>query len=311
MRRKVSFENQKKLYGVLFLAPWLIGFVFLFVVPMIESFRYSLGKLEIVPSGGYKVKLTGFTNYVYALTEHAEFNRVLTNAVVDMLINVPLVLVFSLFAASLLNQKFRGRAIARAIFFLPVILASGVIADIQNQSILAAVMDGATMGGGGGTELDPEITGLASSGLVQSFELGRFLRDSGLNLTVIDYLTNAVDRIYEIISSSGVQILIFLAGLQSISPSIYEASRMEGATGYETFWKITFPMVSPLILTNVIYTVIDSFSNNGLTKLVYRTAFTEINFGLSAAMSWMYFAVVSVILVVVAAVVSKRVFYYD
>ncbi|GAA3400523.1 carbohydrate ABC transporter permease [Paenibacillus hodogayensis] len=307
MRKPLSFDKRKQRFGILFLLPWLIGFVLLFAVPMLESFRYSLGKLELLPEGGYAIRFEGFRNYVAALTEHAEFNRTLAEAVIAMFVNVPLILVFSLFAASLLNQKFRGRAMARAIFFLPVILASGVIADIQNGSIMASVMDGMTYGG----NLDPEATGLQTSVFLQSFELKGMLLDAGLNERIVVYLTGAVDRIYEIISSSGVQILIFLAGLQSISPSLYEASRIEGATGYEIFWKVTFPMVSPLILTNVVYTVIDSFLNNPLTKLVYRTAFTELNFGLSAAMSWMYFAVVAGLLAIIALVVSRRVFYYD
>ncbi|QHW35007.1 sugar ABC transporter permease [Paenibacillus rhizovicinus] len=307
MRKQLSFEQQKKWYGVLFLSPWMLGFLLLFAIPLIASFRFSLGKLEMLAAGGYKVMYGGFGNYKYALTEHAEFNRVLTESVVNMAVNVPLILFFSLFAATLLNQKFRGRAIARAVFFLPVILASGIIHDISTQSIMSTVMNGMTYG----TNLDPEVTGLSGSGLSQSLELKGMLVDAGMSQALTDYLSNAVDRIYEIISSSGVQILIFLAGLQSISPSLYEASKIEGATGYEIFWKVTFPMVSPLILTNVIYTVIDSFADNSLTKLAYKTAFTDMNFGLSAAMSWMYFIVEGLMLLLIAYTVSKRVFYYD
>jgi ABC-type sugar transport system permease subunit len=260
----------------------------------------------MLPEGGYVIDFTGFDNFMYALTEHAEYNRILTESVVDMAVNVPLILFFSLFAASLLNQKFFGRSLARAIFFLPVILASGIIDTISNESIIASVMQGMTYS----SNLDSDITGLSTSGL-QSFELVFLLEDAGLNETMINYLSGAVDRIYDIISSSGVQILIFLAGLQSISPSLYEASKIEGATGYETFWKITFPMVSPLILTNVIYTIIDSFADNELTQLAYTTAFSTLDFGLSAAMSWMYFLLVSLLLASVAYIVSKRVYYSD
>jgi ABC-type sugar transport system permease subunit len=124
-------------------------------------------------------------------------------------------------------------------------------------------------------------------------------------------LTGAVDRIYQIVSQSGVQILIFLAGIQTISPSLYEASTMEGATGYEAFWKITFPMVSPLILVNMIYTIIDSFSRNDMTELIRTTGFTNLNFGLSSAMAWMYFVAIGIILAISSGIVSRKVFYYD
>lgn len=304
--KPLSFERRKQWSGVLFLIPWLFGFTLLFLVPLFRSLQFSLGKLVMLPEGGYVIDFTGFRNFAYALTEHAEYNRVLTESVVDMAVNVPLILFFSLFAASLLNQKFFGRSLARAIFFLPVILASGIIDTISNESIIASVMQGMTYS----SDLSSDITGLSTSGL-QSFELVFLLHDAGLNETMINYLSGAVDRIYDIISSSGVQILIFLAGLQSISPSLYEASKIEGATGYEIFWKITFPMVSPLILTNVIYTIIDSFADNELTQLAYTTAFSTLDFGLSAAMSWMYFIIVALLLAIVAYIVSKRVYYSD
>jgi ABC-type sugar transport system permease subunit len=120
-----------------------------------------------------------------------------------------------------------------------------------------------------------------------------------------------VSRIYEIVSQSGVQILIFLAGLQSISPSLYEAAKIEGSTGYEAFWKITFPMISPLILTNLVYTIIDSFISDKTSRLVVETAFKSYNFGLSAAMAWIYFAVIAFVLWITTLLVSRKVFYQD
>ena len=134
--------------------------------------------------------------------------------------------------------------------------------------------------------------------------------EAGVNESIVLYLTGAVDRIYDIVSQSGVQILIFLAGIQTISPQLYEAAKIEGATGYEAFWKITFPMVSPLILVNVIYTVIDSFANNAATDLIREVGFSNFNFGLSAAMAWIYFIAVALILLISTYLISKRVFYY-
>lgn len=135
------------------------------------------------------------------------------------------------------------------------------------------------------------------------------LRDIGLPLSFVDYIVDAILRIYEIITSSGVQILIFLAALQSVPGAMYEVAKIEGATAYESFWKITFPLVSPLILTNVIYTIIDSFSGSSVTQMIFSTAFTTQNFGLSAAMSWIYTLIISLILIIVGYVLSKRVHY--
>jgi len=144
---------------------------------------------------------------------------------------------------------------------------------------------------------------------LRSLQLDSLLVNSGVHPMIVSYLTGAVNRIYDIVSSSGVQILIFLAGLQSISPSLYEASKIEGATGYEAFWKITVPLISPLMLTNVIYTIIDSFMNNEMTEMMHNTAFSDLQFGYSAVMSWIYFLVISLVLLVTAVTISRAVFY--
>lgn len=296
--RHVRFTLQRKraLMGMLFTLPWLIGFIFLFAVPLAQSFQFSLHELKLGESG-LELEYLGWDNYKQAFYVHATFNRILTESVIGMAVNVPLIIFFSLFIATVLNQRFRGRSLARMIFFLPVIVSTGVIsslgwADYMSQAI------GQTLAEGGFSSLG-------------SFELKGILYDMGMNRGLVNYLADAVDRIYDIISSSGVQILIFLAGLQSIPPSLYEASRIEGATGYENFWKITFPMMAPLILTNVIYTIIDSFLNSRMASLLKETSFKLFDFGLSAAMSWIYFGVIVLLLGLFTAVISRRAFYYD
>ncbi|SDY95394.1 ABC-type sugar transport system, permease component [Evansella caseinilytica] len=296
-RSKMSLEERKGLWGWLFIAPWLVGFTLLFAVPLFQSVRYSFSELSLTASG-LQLDYTALANYRYSVMQHVDYNRTLVEAVVNMIVNVPLIIIFSLFVATLLNQRFKGRMAARAIFFLPVILASGVIASIESGDYLQSAM----MGGGADSNA-------GSGSMLRSFELEKLLLQSGMNEFFVVYLTGAVDRIYEIVSASGVQIIIFLAGLQSIAPQLYEASKIEGATGYEAFWKITFPMISPLILTNVIYTVIDSFTNNDMTMLIQETAFQQFNFGLSAAMSWMYFLIIAVILFITTYLISKKVFY--
>ncbi|WP_234414426.1 carbohydrate ABC transporter permease [Paenibacillus sp. CAA11] len=293
--KRRSYKEQKAIWGIIYVLPWLIGFVFFFFVPLIISLRYSLSTID-ANANGMKISFAGLSNYAEALTVNTSFNRTLINSIVDMVINVPLIVIFSLFLAVLLNQKFVGRSIARSIFFLPVILASGVIANLEASSLVEAI----NQQNAGGV-----INGFGTG------ELSRIMIRSGVNEDIVMYLVSAVDRIYQIVSQSGVQILIFLAGIQTVSPQLYEASKMEGATGYEAFWKITLPMVSPLILVNVIYTIIDSFSQSKMTTLIKETGFTSFNFGLSSAMAWIYFVAIMIVLMIATYILSKRIFYQE
>ncbi|MDQ8734557.1 sugar ABC transporter permease [Paenibacillus sp. LHD-38] len=296
--KKLSLEQKNRYYGLYFILPWFVGFLFLFMIPLLSSFRYSLSNLQVTDDG-FSLEFIGLSNYREALLSHESYVRILTESVMNIGVNTPLIIIFSLFFAVLLNQKFRGRVLARAIFFLPVILASGIIASIENGDLMQSVVQSANDTTGGGLSV------------MKNLELTVILVESGINITFVEYLTGAVSRIYEIVSQSGVQILIFLAGLQSISPSLYEAAKIEGSTGYESFWKITFPMISPLILTNLVYTIIDSFISDETSRLVVDTAFKSFDFGLSAAMAWMYFAVIALVLWITTSIVSRKVFYQD
>jgi ABC-type sugar transport system permease subunit len=298
-KRRLTLTHKRALLGFSFTLPWLIGFVFLFAAPLIQSINFSFNKLQVAP-GGYELQFIGLRNFTDALFVDANYNRILTESVTEMLWNVPMILFFSLFSAALLNQKFRGRALARAIFFLPVILASGAIAAAEASGLISMT---------GSSQVAEEL-GEMQNGF-DTLSLVFLLDNAGLPAWFINYIVDAVMRIYEIIRSSGVQILIFLAALQSVPPAMYEVAKMEGATPYESFWKITFPMVSPLILTNVIYTIIDSFSNSTVTQTIYTTAFQSQNFGLSAAMSWLYTLVISIILIIIGVLISRKVFYYN
>lgn len=297
-RRGLNLNRKRAMMGYLFVLPFIIGLITFFLVPLIQSFIFSINKLEVV-EGGYNLLPVGLSNYNRALRVHATYARDLVESVLYMLTNVPLIIIFSFFAANLLNQKFKGRSLARAIFFLPVILTSGVMLVIDSGDLLQSSL--------GMTQTDGQ------EGAFRAVELARLLLRSRLSPTFIDYIMSAVDRIYEIVSASGVQILVFLAGLQSISPSLFEASNIEGATGWENFWKITFPMVSPLILVNTVYSIIDSLTNssNVVIGMIRDTAFASNDFGLSSAMAWLYFLAILVIVGIVVKLVSKVVFYYE
>ncbi|MFC5528738.1 carbohydrate ABC transporter permease [Cohnella yongneupensis] len=298
MRKSRLTLSQKRVFlGLAFIAPWLFGFIFLFATPLIQSIRYSMSKLNVTTN---ELEYVGWSNFKFALFEDANFNRLLIEAVGEMAVNVPLILFFSLFSATLLNQKFFGRSFARAMFFLPVILASAAVSAAESAGLLNLLGD---------ANIAEEMN--SASGKFDTMSLMYMLLDAGVPTAFVDYLVSAVMRIYDIISSSGVQILIFLAALQSIPGAMYEVAKIEGATAYESFWKITFPMVSPLILTNIVYTIIDSFLQSKITQTVYKTAFDSLNFGLSAAMSWLYTLVIGIVLIVVGTVVSRKVFYQN
>lgn len=297
-RSGLDLTRKRAMMGYVFVMPFIIGLITFFLVPMIQTVIFSFNNLETV-SGGYRLIPKGIENYRKAFLSDANYTRNLVDSLLFMVTNVPLILIFSFFAANLLNQKFRGRGLARAIFFLPVILTSGVMLVIDSGDMLQAAYGIA----------QPET----QEGAFRAVELARLLLRSRLSPTFIDYIISAVDRIYEIVSASGVQILVFLAGLQSISPSLFEASNMEGATGWENFWKITFPMVSPLILVNTVYSIIDTLTNpaNALMDQIRTTAFSRNDFGLSAAMALVYFFAIMAVIGIVVWLISKVVFYYE
>ena len=285
-------------YGYVFIMPWLIGFLLFFVKSMMTTIVFSLHNLKIDPLGGYTLEWVGFENYVFAFTEHADYNRILVESIQNILIDVPLIIFFSLFIAILLNQSFKGRTVIRAIFFLPVILMSPAV-----MTALSSAMD--MMAGGISTvPQDMQQTdGFSARYLLQTFI------SLGFPAGLLDYVEDAVNRVYDIVKASGVQILIFLAALQSIPGALYEVAKIEGATAYESFWKVTLPMVSPLILTNVVYTIVDYFVVSEVVDVSYITAFTSLNFGLSSTMSIISTTAVSLILLITGYVISKKVFY--
>ena len=295
--KKMSLHRKRSMLGFFFIGPWVIGLIFFYMSPLIQSIKFCFSKMQI-QSEGYSLLPVGLENFRTALFVDATFNRLITSSVWEMILSVPMILFFSLFSATLLNQKFRGRTLSRAIFFLPVILASNAIASAEQSGLISLI--------GSATYVE-EMQGATSSYNVTSIVY--MLLDIGIPLSFADYIVTAILQIYNIITSSGVQILIFLAALQSVPSSMYEVAKIEGATSYESFWKITFPMVSPLILTNIIYTIIDSFSGSPITNLIYSTAFETHNYGLSAAMSWIYTLVVTIFLAIVGLVLAKRIHY--
>ena len=292
-RFNLTFRQRQQIGGFLFTAPFLVGFVFFFVYPMIQAVAMSLSEMILTPDT-FELEFLGLENFRYALTVHPDFSRVFTEVLVELVMMVPLVIGFSFFAAILINQDFKGRAIVRALFFLPVIMGAGVIMKLELEDYSLIMLEHA-----------------GESARFGGAALRYVLENSFIPGGFIDYVVDAAAALPAVIRASGVQILIFLAGLQSVPHSIYEAAAVEGATPWERFWLITFPVLSPLILTNTVYTVIDFFvrMDNELVLLIRDTMLKGAGYGASMAMAMIYFSVIAVVLVVVYAILSKRVFY--
>ncbi len=304
-RKKLTLLQKRSLMGYLFIAPWFVGFLVFYVRSIFQTGQFALSELTMdTVGGGYQLTFVGLENFRYALFAHASFKQVLTTSVVNMLIDVPLITFFSLFMAMLLNKKFPGRGLVRAIFFLPIILASGAISEAMEMS--ATVMNGGISNQAAETA--------ASAGQTIAFSVDYLINmftSLGLPASLLDYIIEAVARINDIIAASGVQIILFIAALQSIPGSMYEVAKIEGATGYETFWKVTFPMVMPHIITCVVYTIVDSFTESEVVDLAYKTAFDEFNYGLSSVFSLVSTVIACIILVVICGAIQKRTFYYN
>ena len=304
-RKAASLEKRKARGGWLFVMPFVIGFVLIYLPIIIDSIKYSFGEVKTIPmsqGGGISYTFVGWANYrdILTGTEYEAFLPTLLQGLQTIALEIPMILMFSLFMAVLLNQKMVGRAFFRAMLFLPVILATGIMETVSAQDVNSAAGDAGIDDGSGQTATE----NMAYFTSVQSmFQLLDLPIGGGL----IQYVAMAVESIFNIVNRSGVQILIFLAGLQSISPAIYESVQIDGATSWETFWKITFPMISPMILVNAVYTVIDSFTTESNVVMQYVMSInSKVH---SSAMAWMYFLVVILIIAAVAGIFSAFVFY--
>ena len=301
-RKSASLDRRKARGGWLFVMPFIIGFILIYLPIVIDSIKYSFHTVKVIPNVGYQLIPVGWQNYNTVLFDSESiFVKVLVQGLTDMVIDIPMILIFSLFMAVLLNQKMLGRAAFRAIFFLPVIISTGLISELQASNTFMTSMGSAEgMNDGSGQS--------ATSEIVSVVDFQKFFEGWAIGDGLLKYVVSAMNNIFDIVNRSGVQMLIFLAGLQSISPAIYESVQIDGASSWETFWKITFPMISPMILVNAVYTVIDSFTANSniVMSYIFNSSFNREQ---QAAMSWMYFLVVILILALVAGFCSIFVFY--
>lgn len=301
-----SLDTKKARAGWLFVLPFIIGFLLIYLPLIFDSVKFSFGQIRTVIGGGYEFTYVGFENYRNAITKDVSYVTTLTSGLKQLILDIPSIVIFSLFVAIILNQKIAGRAAFRAIFFIPVILTTGLISEIDSSNILSSYMESSS-------GID-DGSGQASTAaeIVSVLDFEKLFSNMMVGTQIVEYVVNLVNNIFSIVNRCGVQMLIFLSGLQSISPAIYESCSIDGASGWETFWKITLPMVSPMILVNTIYTIIDAFtaSDNKVMKYINNVYNNSTNGNvLSSAMSWMYFIIVILIIALVAGILSAFIFY--
>lgn len=304
-RKGLSLTKKKALQGWIFVLPFIIGIIFLYAPILIQSIRITFSDVSFA-NGQLTLNFVGFQNYVDIFNPtnpDKSFPVTLLDGVKDLILQIPAIVIFALFMAIILNQKMAGRTVFRAIFFLPVILSIGIIDSLDAQA-------GDALTGGNLSGSVDDGTG-ESEGIMSAMDLQSILGNIKLGTGLVEYVVKLVNDIFNIVSRSGVQMLIFLSGLQSISPAIYESCQIEGASAWETFWKITLPMISPMILVNFIYTVIDAFTSaenrvmNFIGMMSNQTNFKEE----TTAMYWVYILVVLLMIVVVGLLMKAFVFY--
>jgi ABC-type sugar transport system permease subunit len=260
---------------------------------------FSKVRIDVIKNG-FNMEFSGLENLKKVFMIDPDFNRMLTEEIWRMVLIVPAIIIFSLFIALIINQEFRARSFVRAVFFLPVILSSGIMIGLEtNNSLLNNMAEIIKEG----NQLKASITGALEEILVVEGAASDFM----------SYIFVVVNQIYDIAMASGIQIIIFLSALQTIPPSMFEAAEIEGATSWECFWKITFPMVSPLILVNVVYSVVDYFirTDNQVMTKINTTMTSLLDFSFSTTMAWVYFTAVMLILGISMGLISRKVYYYE
>ena len=293
-----GLQKRKAISGYLFISPFIFGFLVFMLKPLLQSLWMSFCNVEL-GAANFNPIFAGIVNYTYAFTVDPEYNRLLVEEIARMMVYSLAIIVFSFFVALILNQKFKGRALVRAIFFLPVILSSGVILGLETDNQLMAALE--------------QTIEQTTSNISITATLEDILRTAGVGVRAFEKVFEIIDNIYDVAIASGIQIIIFLSGLQTISSSMYEAAEIEGCTKWESLWKITFPMISSLFLVNWIYTVIDFCmrSDNEVIEKIQDVMISQMKYGLASAMSWVYFLLILAFIGISSLIISRGVYYYD
>ena len=282
-RKNRGITALKAHYGRICVFPWVIGLVLFFGLPIIQSVIYSFSKVSLT-TGGLKTSFVGLKNFKYIFAQDADYLDYIAAAVVKFLYSFPVIIIISLILALMLNQKFRGRIFFRALYFLPVIIASGAVLEV----ILSSVSEGVS-----NIKTDESVA-------MAMFDVNEIVEGLGLPQKLGDYFVTVINGIMNMIWNCGVQTVLFISGMQTIPPLLYEVSKVEGATKWEEFWFITFPMLSRVTVLVAVFTMVELMTDQ--SNSVMRQAYTFMrmqNYGEGSAMLWSYFVVIGAIMAIV------------
>lgn len=291
--KTMSFESQEKVGGYVMVLPWLIGFALFFAVPLLMTIFWSFNDVKTI-AGGLDITWIGLKNYIDLFQTQMlgtkTFMEVLTSSIGEMIVNVPVIFIFSLLVAVVLNTKFKGHQFFKVIFFIPV---------IYNTTVISLALEGSF-----GSTMDSTMTGFST----MLTGIQDFLLNVGIGQGLIEFLIAAVERIFTIVTQSGIQILIFIAALQAIPKHLYEAAKIEGATAYDCFCKITVPMVSKMFLPVLIYSIVDGFASSELINLMTKDSTgAKISYGMASTIAIIYFIVNLIIIGIIYLFLKKAV----
>lgn len=276
MKKRQGIESMRSKHGFYFTLPWLIGIVIFFLIPLLQSIIYSFSKVKLTVSG-LESKFHRFENFSNLLLKDELFTENLKNGFLSFLYSFPLIIILSLILGILLNQKFRSRMFFRAMYFLPVIIASGVVIEL-----IFVTRTG-----------DISSTGTDESVRDSMISVSSIISWLGLPTNISEYINSVVSKIMDLVWSCGIQIILWIAGLQAIPDLLYEVSKVEGATKWEEFWYITFPMLSRVTILVSIFTAVELITAKTDPVMEQSVIFSQAQkYGEASAMLWMYFIVV-------------------
>ena len=280
-RKATGIERLKVRYGRMFVIPWTIGFILFFLVPLVESIAYAFSHVSLVDEN--MLTFAGLEHFRYLIKDDLNFIDNLKDAVISFIYSLPIIVALSMIFALILNQKFRGRLFARAVFFLPVIIATGVVMKFVTGEAI-----------GNGAALN---TAMGDTQSYSGIQFDQLLINLGLPQSVTELLSDYIARVFNLVWSCGIQILLFVAGMQSIPDQLYEVSKIEGATAWEEFWFVTFPMLGNVTFLVLIYTIVDLFTafDNPIMTQAYDLISKNSLYDRSSAILWGYFVVVGVV----------------
>lgn len=271
-----GIEARRARTGFYFILPWIIGIVLFFLSPLVQSITFSFSDVKLGASGGLDLNFMGLENYKYILLKDGDFNNNLRYSITEFAYSMPIIVILSLVFACVLNQKFKGRLFARALFFMPVIIASGVVMQMINST-------------GYGEPISMSL-GSTNSYMGDMIDFNDVLGKMGFSLEIIDFFSMYISKIFTLIWSIGVQTILFISGLQTIPAQLYEVSKVEGASKWEEFWYITIPMLKNIIFLVIVYTMVELCLANDSSVITQAYNLMQVQvYGRSSAMLWVYF----------------------